>query len=490
MKQLLILGGGASGMVAAIAAAEAAPPDTRILLLERNPRLGKKLLATGNGRCNLDNTGIRPACFFTADRQTMTEMLSAMGDPLDWFHRHGLLTRADEAGRVYPYSNQAADVLDLLLRWLETSGVEVRTDALVTGLDRQADRWSVTLEGGETLPADAVICAMGGSAGPQFGTDGSALPLLERLGCGSEPLYPCLVALRCRKSQVAGLSGIRAKADAALYDGSRLIHKESGEIQFTDYGLSGIAIMQLSGYLSPDSGIRKPEIRLDLFPHLRAEELTALLRGHSRALPTGSAGDFMIGLIHRKLGLAVWKAAGLGDGNRAVSSLKPEEWSALAHTFKSWSFTELENTGWKNAQTTGGGIALRQLEADTFMRKDAPGLYIVGESTDCAGSCGGFNLHWAFGSGILAGQAAARQLGGKGEPVRRQSAKPAAPNAKSSSVRKPAPAAKPIPRKPDKRIASASRQQGTSSRPAHGGKSSPKISGKAAPKSSRSRKGK
>ena len=120
----------------------------------------------------------------------------------------------------------------------------------------------------------------------------------------------------------------------------------------------------------------------------------------------------MTGLIHRRVGLAVWKAAGLGDEKRFIASLKAEEWSVLARTFKRWRFTELENTGWKNAQTTGGGIALHQLEPDTFQLRSHPNVYIVGETTDCAGSCGGFNLHWAFGSGILAGEAAARQLGG------------------------------------------------------------------------------
>ena len=441
MKRILILGGGASGMVAAIAAAESAPAGTKVLLLEKNPRIGKKLLATGNGRCNLDNTDIHPDCFFTTDRQAMGEMLSAMGDPLDWFHRHGLLTRADEAGRVYPYSNQAADVLNLLLHWLEVSGVQVRTECTVTGLARKGTGWAVTPETGESISADAVICAMGGSAGPQFGTDGFAVKLLEQLGCESEALYPCLVALQCRKQQVAGLSGIRAKADAALYDGDRFIHKESGEIQFTDYGLSGIAVMQLSGYLSPGSGIRKPEIRLDLFPHLTTEGLTHLLRSHSRALPNVTAGDFMTGLIHRRLGLAVWKAAKLGDENRLTSTLRPEDWTILAHTFKNWSFTELEHTGWKNAQTTGGGIALHQLEQDTFQLKSAPGLYIVGEATDCAGSCGGFNLHWAFGSGILAGQAAAKQLGGTGTPTLRKQFPTATPKAPANQ--KPVPSRKP-----------------------------------------------
>lgn len=467
MKRILILGGGASGIVAAIAAAEASGENTEVLLLEKNPRIGKKLLATGNGRCNLDNTGIHPNCFFTTDRKAMAEMLSAMGDPLDWFHHHGLLTRADEAGRVYPYSNQASDVLNLLLHWLETSGVQVRTECTVIGLAPRGSGWAVTLESGETIPADAVICAMGGSAGPQFGTDGFGVTLAKQLGCESAPLYPCLVSLQCPKGQVAGLSGIRAKADASLYDGGRLIHRESGEIQFTDYGLSGIAVMQLSGYLSPNSGIRDPEIHLDLFPHLTEEALTALLRSHSRALPGVNAGDFMTGLIHRRLGLAVWKTQKLGDETRAMSSLKPEEWAKLARGFKAWRFTGLENTGWKNAQTTGGGAALSQLEPDTFQLRTHPGLYIVGETTDCAGSCGGFNLHWAFGSGILAGRAAAMQLGGKVEAKPPRPAKTAAPTQArkapartASSGKRQAPSKKPSgsmshkskkPAKPNKR---------------------------------------
>ena len=459
MKRILILGGGASGIVAAIAAAEAAAPDTRVVLLEKNPRIGKKLLATGNGRCNLDNENIHPACFFTSDRDTMTEMLSAMGDPLAWFRRHGLLDRSDEAGRVYPYSNQAADVLNLLLHWLETTGVEVRTDCAVSAVTSDGGRWVAALENGETIGADAVICAMGGSAGPQFGTDGFGIRMAEQLGCESAPLYPCLVGLQCRKAQVAGLSGIRVKADASLYDGDRFIHKESGEIQFTDYGLSGIAVMQLSGYLTPHSSIRKAEIRLDLFPQLTVEALTDVLRSHARALPHVTAGDFMTGLIHRRVGLAVWKARKLGDEKRQISTLRPEEWAQLARGFKAWSFTDLENTGWKNAQTTGGGIRLHQLESDTFMVKTAPGLYIVGETTDCAGFCGGFNLHWAFGSGILAGESAAKRLGGKPSAAARPTVKstPAAP--KNGSQNTPQRGGKSNGNAPRKGGAPASRQK-------------------------------
>ena len=168
MKQILVLGGGAAGIVAAIAAAEQGGKAVQVTLLERNPRIGKKLLATGNGRCNLDNNHIRLEDYFTSDRETLEQMLCAIGGMgvINWFSDHGLLMQPDEVGRVYPYSNQAADVLNLLLYWLERTGVKVRTDCKV----EQVEPGLVTLEGGEQLKADKIICAFGGSAGPQFGT--------------------------------------------------------------------------------------------------------------------------------------------------------------------------------------------------------------------------------------------------------------------------------------------------------------------------------
>ena len=411
MKNIVILGGGAAGMAAAIAAAEA-NTTAKVTLLEQNSRVGKKLLATGNGRCNLSNTGIDPRCYFTANPKAMTKMLQAIqqANPLGWFEAHGLVWRADEAGRIYPYSNQAADVLNLLLHWLEHTGVEVRTDCVVSDVAPGQNGYTLTLADGQTLFAHALICAAGGSAGPQFGTDGFGCALAEKLGLTVVPLYPCLVPLKCKKSQVSGLSGIRVKADVTLYDGSRPIRTEEGEVQFTDYGLSGIAVMQLSGRLGPMGGIRKPQIALDLFPHLSEKELLTLLHRHSRSLPGVNAAAFMTGLVNRKVGLAVWKAQKLGEEKRLVSTLSKEEWQQLAYGLKYWLFTELENTGWKNAQTTGGGIALAQLDCGSFGVTNHPGLYFVGETVDCAGSCGGFNLHWAFGSGILAGLDAAASI--------------------------------------------------------------------------------
>ena len=412
MKRILVLGGGAAGIVAAIAAAEECRGSAEVLLLERNPRIGKKLLATGNGRCNLDNNRIRLEDYFTSDRESLAQMLDTIGSMgvIDWFSDHGLLMQPDEVGRVYPYSNQAADVLNLLLYRLEKLGVKVRTDCTVAAIEPNR----VTLDGGEVLEADAVICALGGSAGPQFGTDGSGVLLLRPNGCKATALYPCLVPLKCKKSQIAGLSGIRVKCSAALYDGDKCIHAERGEVQFTDYGLSGIAVMQLSGHLGQQRKLRKGHIRLDLFPGFETEEYLAMyLKKRLSAVPEANVEDYFTGLLNKRVAGAVWKTLELGEMSRKASSLSGDEWMQLAYALKNWSFSELEDTGWKNAQTTGGGVRLSHVNCETFEVKNAPGLYVVGETLDCAGSCGGFNLHFAFGSGMLAGRHAAKSvLGG------------------------------------------------------------------------------
>lgn len=406
MEQILILGGGAAGIVAAVSAAESAPKGTKIILIEQNPRIGKKLLATGNGRCNLDNTGILPQRYFSSEPMELERMLNAMEDPLLWFQKHGLLTRTDPEGRVYPYSNQAADFLNLLLYWLERLGVEIRTECTVQNIQRKNNGYEVETSGG-TLFARCVICAFGGQAGPQFGTNGFGSNLMKNLGFRIQGEYPCLVAVQCDRPRPNGLAGIRAKATVTLTDGEKFIAQEDGEIQFTEQGLSGIVIMQLSNYLKPKGGPRKPVLHIDLFPTLSIQELESLLRSRIVLMKNPSAEDLMTGFLHKRIGLAVWKAAKL------PARLSPADVPALARALKDWQFAGLTPLGWQQAQTTGGGMGLSQLHPESFMVRTMPGLYVVGETLDAAGSCGGFNLHWAFGSGILAGRHAASSLSPK-----------------------------------------------------------------------------
>ena len=409
MPNILILGGGAAGLAAALAAAQSAPA-AQVIVLERNPKPGKKLLATGNGRCNLDNTGIAPELYFTADPAALRPLLDAVNtaDPLRWFHALGLYTRTDEAGRVYPYSNQAADVLALLEHHLAQHHVQLRTGCTVRTLNQSRSGYAVQFEtaGGsaETLRADAVICAMGGEAGPQFGTDGFGTRFAAQCGGRMAPLYPCLTALQCAHPRKP-LAGIRAKGCASLLDGAdgRVLARETGEVQFTEYGLSGICIMQLSGLLAPGRGPKRPVVALDLFPALSETELAALFAQRVGLLGS-EAAEFWLGLLPAKLGRALWADAGLPENARALPA---SAWPKLAATAKCWRFEGLTPCGWKQAQTTGGGLLLDEVE-DDFQFKGCPGLYFVGETLDCAGSCGGYNLHWAFGSGIIAGRAAAK----------------------------------------------------------------------------------
>ena len=413
MQQIVILGGGAAGLAAALAAAQSAPAGAvRVTVLDRNPRCGKKLLATGNGRCNLDNTGIAPEQYFTADPAALRPLLAAVdaAAPLEWFAALGLYTRTDEAGRVYPYSNQAADVLALLEGHLARLGVVVRTGCTVQTLSQNRSGYTILCEDAEgqdqTLRADAVICAMGGNAGPQFGTDGFGTRFAAQCGGKLEPLYPCLTALQTAKPN-RSLAGIRAKAAATLLDldSHCTVAVENGEVQFTDYGLSGICIMQLSGLLAPGRGPKAPAVELDLFPAVDETALASLFAAHAAQTAGGSAADFWLGLLNQKLGCTVWSAAGLQDSD-APAVLTAAQWQKLAHTAKHWRFEGLTPCSWKQAQTTGGGLALREVDQH-FQFKGCPGLYFVGETLDCAGSCGGFNLHWAFGSGLVAGRSAA-----------------------------------------------------------------------------------
>ena len=415
MGSVVILGGGAAGLAAAIGAAQR---GAQVTLAERNPRPGKKLLATGNGRCNLDNLASSdPARYFTADPVGLERLLAAIDreDLPGWWEALGLWTRRDEEGRVYPYSNQAADLTGLLLRWAERLGVKILTGWQLETLAQSRGGYSLRLVSAEgekqTLWAQGVICALGGSAGPQFGTDGFGPDFAARCGGRVEPLYPCLTPMQCAgipREQLRKLAGLRAKGAAALLDGGRPLAREKGEIQFTDYGLSGICIMQLSGLLAPGRGPKRPAVALDLFPQWEEPALAEAFARRARQLPGQSLADFWLGLADARLGAALWAAAGLPEAPAA--SLPAESWQALARCAKGWVFDNLSPCGWKQAQTTGGGLALGELEED-FQLKGCPGLYFVGETLDCAGSCGGFNLHWAFGSGLAAGRAAAAASG-------------------------------------------------------------------------------
>ena len=405
MAHILILGGGAAGLAAALAAAQAAPA-VRVTVLERNPKVGKKLLATGNGRCNLDNTAIAPEKYFTADPAALRPLLAAVdaAAPLAWFEQLGLYTRTDEAGRVYPYSNQAADVLALLELHLQRHKVQLRTGCTVSTLRQSKGGYAVqftTAEGGtENLRADAVICAMGGAAGPQFGTDGFGTRFAADCGGQMRPLYPCLTALQCVRPNKS-LAGIRAKAAARLLDGDRVLAEEIGEVQFTDFGLSGPEAFTLSRAAA--TGGDGQELALDFFREYGDSVLLDMLQEKREKLPELAAEDLFAGMLQSRLGRMIVKRAGLKYQTK-LKELTDEQLLACVKTGKWFTLEVTGVMGFDSAQVTAGGAKTREFDARTLESTKNPGLFVCGEVLDVDGDCGGFNLQWAWSSGYLAGK--------------------------------------------------------------------------------------
>ena len=406
MKNIVIVGGGASGISAALSAARRAPKDTRITLLEGLDRVGKKILATGNGRCNLTNEEITPEHYHSGRPELLAPLLAEMPPQrtLEFFRSLGLYCSAEEMGRVYPNARQASAVLDTLTLALEGAGIQTVCSAKIKHIARKGGAFLLTAQDGRTVRADALILAAGGRAAPAQGTDGSGLTLARQMGLECTPVYPCLVALKCGGGAVKGLKGIRSRGQVRLLRRGKTAGVESGEIQFTDYGLSGIPVFQLSCLLGPDPA--GAELAVDLLPEWDQAELARWISAQARRYPSAPLERFLPGLVHKRLLFAVMKSVGISPLSRPASSLSPRETAALAGALKDWRFPVEGPLSWEQAQVTGGGVSLAELDG-RFGARRCPGLFLCGELLDVAGDCGGYNLHWAWCSGLTAGAAAA-----------------------------------------------------------------------------------
>lgn len=409
MKRILIVGGGAAGIAAALSAA-AENPAAQVTILEGLDRLGKKILATGNGRCNLSNQIIEPKCYHTGDPARLTAFLQRMGAGTAerLFARWGLMCTSDEAGRVYPYCRQASMVVDVLLMALAHANIAVETGCKVTRLHQKRGGFTLETEQGERFFADAVVLTTGGKAAPKQGITEIGYELARSCGHSVAPLYPCLTPLRCEGTVFKGLKGIRAQCRLALTRGGALLGEDTGEVQFTDYGLSGIPAMQLSCLL----GAEKPrgvEAGVDFFPGMSEGALCDMLRTRAAEHPRDTLEVLFLGLIHKRLLYAVMKSAGLEPLSRLGGTLAEEEFVRLAAALKDWRFPVLGPRSWDEAQVTGGGVPLDEVD-DALMSRCCEHLYLAGEVLDVTGICGGYNLHWAWCSGALAGASAAREV--------------------------------------------------------------------------------
>lgn len=403
MGELLIVGGGAAGLAAAITAARR-DPAMEITILEGKERLGKKLLSTGNGKCNLTNDHISLEHYHSGDSADLACFLDKMPEQrtLDFFRDMGLYTSSDEAGRVYPYCRQAAMVQELLiLNTARYGNIHTVLGTRVTELRQVPGGFAAETQEGRRYEAARVILTTGGQAAPKLGSDGSGYDLARGLGHSVTPLRPCLVPLKCKGEFFRELKGVRCHGAVALYRGKTLLAQDRGELQFTDYGLSGIPVFQLSCHLT---GVA--EIRVDLLPEITGEQLFAELRERLRRNAAESVEDAMLGLIHRKLQYVILKRLGISPTGSA-RGVSHETLSRLVNAIKDWRIPVMGTASWDQAQVTGGGVPLTEVGED-FQSRCCPGLYLAGELLDVVGDCGGYNLHWAWCSGIITGEAAAK----------------------------------------------------------------------------------
>ena len=396
-----IIGAGASGMAAALAAAE--NRDNQVILLERQARVGRKLQATGNGRCNLTNLhaldggyhGDEPSFSrYALDRFSPSETLA-------WFRAMGLLTVAEDSGRVYPYSDQANSVVDILRFALEKPNITLKLGFEAERVKRTAEGFLI--QGTESLECDRLIVACGGLAGTKLGGSMSGYKLLRSLGHKCTKLRPTLVQLKTAWPAVAQLKGVRANCHMRiLRDGN--LHRESvGELHFTDYGLSGPVTFEVSRDACQGPG--EWIARLDFLPDLAQEELEQeLLRRKETNLP---ASELLTGILHNRLGRVIAQSVDI-SGQGTVSQIPDRLIRDLAEAVKDFRVTLTEPMGMDSAQVTAGGILTSEFDNTTMESRLVPGLYACGEVLDVDGDCGGYNLQWAWSSGRLAGQNAGR----------------------------------------------------------------------------------
>lgn len=402
-----IVGGGAAGMTAAILAAR---QRAEVTLFEGNDRLGKKILSTGNGKCNLGNTDFGLDKYGTANPELLKGYLEQFGpdDTKEFFRSLGLLIK-DKNGYLYPVSEQASSVLDVLRFEIEREKrIHVRTQCRIDGIEWDKKKNCIRLmHEKECFSFDRVILTCGGKAAPRTGSDGSGYKLARMLGHGLIPVVPALVQLKCREEWFKSISGVRTDAELSLLEGGRIRQTERGELQLTDYGISGIPVFQLSrraGYILREQS--QVEIKIDFLPGFEREGFEEkLLKERAPGRLSGTVEEYFTGILNKKLMLLFIRLAGL----KPAVPVKEAEIRKLRRVYelcRELTVHVYAANSFDNAQVCAGGVPLKEI-TDRLESKKAPGVFFAGELLDVDGRCGGYNLHWAWCSGYLAGVFAA-----------------------------------------------------------------------------------
>ena len=420
--KILIVGGGAAGITAAITAKDY---GADVALIEGTDRIGKKILTTGNGRCNITNKTIDSTLekyaqikesggihydlpYHSSNKDFFLPALrtATVKDTIDFFSMLGLPVTTLDSGKMYPLSLQASSVLDIMRMALEERNIPVYTGNKVFDIKPLKSGYRVTArtsEGDVVYQCEKLILCTGGKSAAATGSDGSGYSLAKALGHSIIPTYPALVQLKLDYKNLKAISGIKFDGYAEILVDRKTLRREFGEILFTDYGISGPPILQLSriASCSVEQG-QKVEIKVNMLPNLETDDLDNFLESHKALFGHRSLISSLVGVINKKLIPVILKESGITDIHKPLWELSWKEKTSLMKHLQNWQFTVSGTNSFSNAQVTAGGIDTTEVDPLTLESKLRKNLYFAGEILDVDGDCGGYNLQWAWSSGIIA----------------------------------------------------------------------------------------
>lgn len=404
---IVVIGGGASGIAAAIGAKKACPL-AKIVIAERFDRIGRKILSTGNGRCNLSNQSILPEHYYGSVRNIM-KIIEAAPSAEEFFMDMGVLCCADEQGRLYPRSMSAATVLSALR--MKLSELDITE---ICGFDfvsiEKGKIYEIVSSNGDKISCRKVVIAAGGYAAPQLGTDGSVMRIFRERGYKTAKICPSVAPLRVSPESVKGLKGVRAKGCVAACSDGKKLKEEFGEIQFTENSLSGICVFNLARLFQQYEG--SLTLQIDFAPDMTLRQITDYLNIVKKQRAERSIDELLTGFFVKNLAVFIVKKAVSRSLSDTISTLKKEEITNITEKIKKFQFSITGSSPWKNAQVTAGGIHGDCVDERLESKSDR-GIFFCGEILDADGDCGGFNLQWAWSSGLWAGQNCAESLRGE-----------------------------------------------------------------------------
>lgn len=411
MKDVIIIGGGAAGIFCALSVIENSKEAVNVTILERLERIGKKILATGNGKCNFTNKNLVPKKYNNPKFVTPTLSTYGYKEIIKYFESIGLLSKEISEGRMYPYTESATTVLEVLRMHLDRLGVNIKTSYEVNKIVQRNGKYLVYNKNQKNyfLECDYLVFACGGASAPTLGSNGSGYSLIKPFKIKVTDIYPGLVGIKSEITTLKALNGLRFKCNVSVIEKrtKKCVWTQYGEVQFKGDGISGIVVMEASTFIARHQG--NYILNLDLMPEASLDDTVRILNKRKDLFERSEVTMLLTGMLPKMLGNVIIKKASI-DVNSYIKDLTKTNINKLAGLIKAFPLEVKGDYGFDRSQVTVGGVALIEVNSETLEIKKMNNAYICGEMLDVDGECGGYNLQWAFASGYLVGKKVAESI--------------------------------------------------------------------------------